>query len=484
MAVKMQYNGRGKITLLQWCMDNGARGEKIKAEWTGMCKGENKRYSMGDVAPSTHKRFKWHCQECGYEWYALLNDRTRAGHNCPACAGRAVTDKNSLLQWCIEHGEQGARIRVEWTGIRIDGKCFSMEEVSYGQTSKKFKWVCSRCGHVWWTAIRVRTCQGGNCPICSHKIITQSIVNKALEKGSLLDWCRDHGVQGVRIKTEWTGIDIDGNKCSMEEVSYGSHKRLTWECMDCGYRWDTEVRDRTSGHNCPSCAGIIVTDRNNLDVWCKNHGIWGERLRTEFTGICIDGQTYGIHQVAAGSNKKLLWHCRCGHTWYATINSRTCNGCSCPSCSKSGTSYPEQFIYWCLKQLYPKAENRFRVLKDAYRGGLEFDIGIPDIPLCIEYGATYWHNGREERDQLKREVCKECGVRFIEIIDSGGSKRKETFTEDLIIVRVGGDRDKTLEKIVSYILNQLGHSIDEIDIERAKADAYKFSHWAVEYEKA
>lgn len=47
--------------------------------------------------------------------------------------------------------------------------------------------------------------------------------------------------------------------------------------------------------------------------------------------------------------------------------------------SVSGTSYPEQYIYCALKQLYKSTLNRHRI------DGLEVDVFIQEKNTCIEY---------------------------------------------------------------------------------------------------
>ncbi len=177
------------------------------------------------------------------------------------------------------------------------------------------------------------------------------------------------------------------------------------------------------------------------------------------------------------SNKKLKCICSKGHEWYAIIANRTFNKTGCPYCSTYGTSYPEQFIYHSLKQIYPSAENRCKVLKSIQNPrGIEFDIGVPEVPLCIEYSPTYWHEGKEERDQYKKELCEQCGVRLIQIIDDSYNELEHLKSDDYICFKMNYQhQDEILEVIVDHILNSLGHSISEIDIERVKQEAYESS---------
>ena len=38
-------------------------------------------------------------------------------------------------------------------------------------------------------------------------------------------------------------------------------------------------------------------------------------------------------EVTVGSHKKVIWKCRLGHEWTASVKSRSINGSGCPYCS-------------------------------------------------------------------------------------------------------------------------------------------------------
>ena len=82
---------------------------------------------------------------------------------------------------------------------------------------------------------------------------------------------------------------------------------------------------------------------------------------------------------------------------------------------KSGTSMPEQIIYYAMKQLYKDTINRFDGL------GFEIDIYIKSLMLGIEYNGSYWHKGHEARDIFKKNCCMQRGINLITVTDNGGS---------------------------------------------------------------
>lgn len=196
-----------------------------------------------------------------------------------------------------------------------------------------------------------------------------------------------------------------------------------------------------------------------LKQWClENNAI---NIINEWTGIDINNKEVDIDSITHGSSKKMLWKCRNGHTWYTTIVHRTINGSNCPYCNSFGTSFPEQFLYLALKEVFPDAENRVVVLKNKYNRGIEFDIGIPSIPLCIEYSPTSWHSDKKDRDILKREICHKYNVKFLAIIDDSYRELNEKISEEEIVIRLSTNRNKQIEQlkeIVRHIVNKYNNN--------------------------
>ena len=169
------------------------------------------------------------------------------------------------------------------------------------------------------------------------------------------------------------------------------------------------------------------------------------------------------------SNKKFKWQClkNTSHIWVATVNSRTGNKTGCPYCNSYGTSYPEQVLYHSMKQIYPKTINR-----GTYKG-YEFDIVIPEINTCIEYSGWNWHKDKIDRDNEKCKLCEKHNMNFIQIYAHyGGVRSPNIFESNFILYKVDSAKhDEQLKNIISMILKQFNHSIDEIDFHKACADA-------------
>jgi hypothetical protein len=107
-------------------------------------------------------------------------------------------------------------------------------------------------------------------------------------------------------------------------VAFGSHKEVWWIDKK-GHEWKTEVKIRTSGHNCPYCSGKRVCIDNCLAT--KNPELSKEWHPTKNGKLTP-------YNVTCSSHKEVWWKCKkCGNEWMETIKDRfRCNCCSMCSC--------------------------------------------------------------------------------------------------------------------------------------------------------
>ena len=214
----------------------------------------------------------------------------------------------------------------------------------------------------------------------------------------------------------------------------------------------------------------------SLHDWCQEHSEFGQQLLQEWTGLDENGNPIEMHEVSYGSNKKVQWKCRRGHTWITAICSRTSQKTGCPYCIPYNTSFPEQFIYHSLKQLFPNIIHRGK-----YKG-YEYDITIPELRLCIEYSGYHWHKDKlYTRDEEKKQLCKNHGVNFLQIYanyrDTKGNLVNTSYTKNQIIYKEKSNKGthiKKLKRIVEFILEQYApeHTISEINFAQAESDSY------------
>ena len=115
--------------------------------------------------------------------------------------------------------------------------------------------------------------------------------------------------------------------------------------------------------------------------------------------------------VTRGSDKKVSWLCKKGHSWKATISSRVA-GNGCPHCAKElRVSFPEKAIAYYLQLAGLEVEESF---KPEWLGKSEIDIYLPALHLGIEYDGQAWHKSGK-KDLKKDLLCLANGVGLIRV---------------------------------------------------------------------
>lgn len=146
---------------------------------------------------------------------------------------------------------------------------------------------------------------------------------------------------------EWSDKNLP---LTPDKITYGSNKIVWWKAA-CGHEWQTSVKARSKGENCPICSGARVIEGINDLATLKPELAqeWSEKNEIKPT------------EVSIGSHKKVMWKCRHGHEWGASVKSRTINGTGCPYCSHNkvlegfndlASQMPEVAAEWSEKN-YP-----------------------------------------------------------------------------------------------------------------------------------
>lgn len=134
-----------------------------------------------------------------------------------------------------------------------------------------------------------------------------------------------------------------------DKITFGSNKRVWWKGA-CGHEWETSVKARSKGEKCPICSGARVIEGINDLVTLKPllAQEWSEKNKLKPT------------EVSVASHKKIIWKCKHGHEWEASVKSRTINGTGCPYCSHNkvlagfndlASQYPDIAAEWSDRNL-------------------------------------------------------------------------------------------------------------------------------------
>ncbi len=124
-----------------------------------------------------------------------------------------------------------------------------------------------------------------------------------------------------RLIREWN-YEKNGN-LKPEHVTTNSGRKVWWRCEK-GHEWQAIVNDRCRGDSCPYCSGHRVLKGFN-DIFTTNPEL--KKLWDFDKNIAIDP-----YSLSKGSSAKVWWRCEKGHSFQATVNSKT-QGVKCPVCN-------------------------------------------------------------------------------------------------------------------------------------------------------
>ena len=148
------------------------------------------------------------------------------------------------------------------------------------------------------------------------------------------------------LVSEWSDKNLP---LTPKDISYGSNK-VVWWSGKCGHEWQTSVKARSLGENCPICSGARVIEGIN-DLATKHPDIAAEWSPKNFP--------LKPTMVSAGSHKKVIWIDKHGHEWSASVKSRV-QGSGCPYCSHNlvlagfndlASRFPEIAAEWSERNL-------------------------------------------------------------------------------------------------------------------------------------
>lgn len=304
---------------------------------------------------------------------------------------------------------------------------------------KPAHWICKTCGYKWKVRIADRV-NGTGCPCCANK--------------SLVTGINDLKTKYPQIAAEWHPTK-NGN-LKPDEVLSGSKDKVWWQCNVCKYEWPATIQNRTkeNGTGCPCCSGnVLVPGVNDLqtvrpDIAAQWHPELNDELRPDMYMPCSD--------------EEIWWLCSdCGHVWYSKIRNRTkgkslTDGRGCPECSKHlQTSFPEQAIYYYVKQAFPDAINRYTEL------GFELDVYIPSFSIAIEYDGVFSHIDKGREDAVKNQKCINAGIKLIRIREQGLNE----FSDCICFTRNISEK-LSMNPVIERLLKFLGVPEFDVNVER------------------
>lgn len=336
-------------------------------------------------------------------------------------------------------------LMAEWDWERNDAENIFPDKIPDG-SHKKVWWKCNE-GHTWQASVANRARQGRGCPYCAGQL---PIVGE-----------NDLLTVNPTLAKEWH--PTKNGDLAPYDVTAGSHRKVWWLCEE-GHEWQSIIKSRNKGVGCPYCSNKRVVPGKN-DLFTINPELakeWHPTKNGELTP----------QQFTFGSGKKVWWICKNGHEFYKSIDARRKNP-NCPICSsRRRTSFPEQAIYYYVKQVFPDAINSYKDIF-ANNSRMELDIYIPSIKVGIEYDGKAFHSETANilRDAKKYTICKENGIILVRITDN--LKYNPIIKYDHKI-EIPDQSSKHLNYAISLLLYKLERLEVVVDVDKDRKDILSY----------
>ena len=289
---------------------------------------------------------------------------------------------------------------------RVNPSITPLEE--YKGTKKKILFECKICGYKWPTTAGIAL-RGHGCSKCAKK--AQLTHDEFVNKMKIIN-------PSIKIASEYT--------------NYKS--RIKCICNICNHEWPVSANNLVSGSSCPKCAKSKRASNTHLTrVKNNNFAINSPNIAAEWDYESNNGKL--PKEFSNSSDYDANWICPLGHKYTAKICARTDKRkpSGCPECNKyTQTSFPEQAVFYYIKQVFPDAVNKYR---DKSLKLSELDIYIPSKKIGIEYDGFAWHKHSKKLEENKYNVCKKNGIKLIRLRES----TKESFNNAICDVSIYSD---------------------------------------------
>ena len=307
---------------------------------------------------------------------------------------------------------------------------------------------------------------------------------------------------------EWNWEENNKLGIKPENITFGSHKKVSWICPDCNEIYNALINSRTSRNDgCPYCSGrkaclwnclatlnpaiaaewhptentiltpFNVTLKSNKKVWwlcpdcnkkyetkiedrvnkncncsyCSNKKVWLENclatLRPDIAAEWDYENNKGLtpFDVVPGSNKKVHWICSNGHEWATCISSRT-KKLKPTNCPNCKMQYHENLCRKIMKEIFNKEFIKYKNKNLRNQRQLELDCYNEELKINIEYDGIQHY----EYPNIFYKTEKD----FINQQENDRIKDQWCRDNNILQIRVSYKYD-TKEEIENYIKEQL-----------------------------
>jgi len=182
--------------------------------------------------------------------------------------------------------------------------------------------------------------------------------------------------------------------------------KLEWQCQF-GHRWLAITANIKKGKWCPECSGNKKLTIVSAIELSKTRG-----------GYCLSN-----NYINSGYN--LLWKCKYGHEFKASLNNIRSKNSWCPYCSLWSS---EEICRIYFETIFNDKFERIRPkwLKNDRGNNLELDGYCANLKIAFEHNgihhykddghAIFYANGCSDvklHDEIKKQICNQQGIRLI-----------------------------------------------------------------------
>ena len=321
-----------------------------------------------DVTTGSDKKAWWKCDK-GYdhEWQARIANRNK-GTGCSVCDGRTIVKSNCLATL-------NPVLTKEWHPIKNGD--LTPFDVSCSSNHKAW-WKCDKGNDHEWKATIANRNKGIGCSVCDGKTVVKSNCLATLDP---------------ELTKQWHPTKNDA--LTPFEITIFSSKKIWWKCNKADdHEWESSVRNRKSGRDCPICSGRKTVLSNCLatlnPVLAKE---WHPIKNGDLTPF----------DVVENSNTKAWWKCEKGddHEWLISPNGRT----GCPICSNYIVVESNS-----LMRTDPELAKQWHPTKNCNLTPFDFTAGSHTKVWwkCDKVDDHEWEAALVSRSGLHSTGCPEC----------------------------------------------------------------------------
>lgn len=337
---------------------------KIAIEWNN---DKNNPLRPEMVTPGSNRRVWWKCIN-GHEWITSPNHRTRLGTNCPNCAPQ--TSKLEIRLFCeLKYlFKDNVNWRFKINGIEIDlflpKYSVGIEIDGYPWHLNKEKKDIAKSIELRQHGIKLLRLRDNKLPFIDETdlfyesleedlgiikrlllFLNQYVDFDNIDKELIKEYLALNKLQSEEeynkvlsylpspppeyslanihnhLVTEWNYER--NNPLRPENFLPSARANVWWKCPE-GHEYQSYIYNRIKGVGCPYCAGKRLSKDNTLESKFPNLvEEWDYNKNFPLTPS----------DVYYGSNLKVWWMCKKGHSWRIKITNRTKRSSGCPYCS-------------------------------------------------------------------------------------------------------------------------------------------------------